>query len=30
VVNDKTGNVVQVSDKNDPNWVPDDRIKWRE
>ena len=30
IVNDKTGEVVQVSDKNDPNWVPDDRIDWEE
>jgi filamentous hemagglutinin len=29
VVNDRTGEVVQVSDKNDPNWSPDDRIQWK-
>ncbi len=28
VVNDKTGDVVQVSDKTDRGWIPDDRIKW--
>jgi uncharacterized protein RhaS with RHS repeats len=30
VVNDKTGEIVQVSDKNDDNWKPDDRIDWKE
>jgi filamentous hemagglutinin len=30
IVNDKTGQVVQVSDKDDPDWKPDPRIKWRE
>ncbi|MFJ2994832.1 colicin E5-related ribonuclease [Pandoraea sp. NPDC087047] len=29
VVNDRTGEVVQVSGKNDPGWVPDSRIKWK-
>lgn len=29
VVNDRTGEVFQVSDKTDPAWVPDSRIKWR-
>ncbi|MEJ5082329.1 colicin E5-related ribonuclease [Ochrobactrum sp. MYb379] len=28
VVNDRTGEIVQVSGKNDPNWIPDSRIKW--
>ncbi|RYC46202.1 hypothetical protein DEH81_08580 [Pectobacterium zantedeschiae] len=28
VVNDRTGEVVQVSDKNDPEWVDDSRIIW--
>nr|WP_246641803.1 colicin E5-related ribonuclease [Paraburkholderia edwinii] len=28
VVNDRTGEVVQVSDKTDPDWVADGRIKW--
>ncbi len=30
VVNDETGDVVQVSDKHDPNWIPDDRIEWED
>lgn len=29
VVNDRTGEVVQVSGKNDPGWIPDSRITWR-
>ncbi|CAJ5082169.1 haemagglutinin [Burkholderia pseudomallei] len=29
VVNDRTGEVVQVSGKNDPGWIPDSRIKWK-
>ncbi len=29
VVNDKTGEVVQVSDKKDSHWKPDSRIKWK-
>lgn len=28
VVNDRTGEVVQVSDKKDPNWADDSRIQW--
>ncbi|WGY71816.1 hemagglutinin repeat-containing protein [Burkholderia cepacia] len=28
VVNDRTGEVVQVSDKNDPSWTVDGRVKW--
>ena len=28
VVNDRTGEVVQVADKGDPDWVVDDRITW--
>lgn len=28
VVNDVTDSVVQISDKRDPGWVPDSRIKW--
>ncbi|WP_036254108.1 colicin E5-related ribonuclease [Methylobacter sp. BBA5.1] len=28
VVNDRTGEVVQVSDRNDPTWIPDGRINW--
>lgn len=28
VVNDNTGEVTHVSDKNNPNWVPDSRIEW--
>ncbi len=28
VVNDRTGEVVQVSGKNDPGWIPDGRINW--
>jgi hypothetical protein len=28
VVNDRTGRVVQISDKNDPNWIADGRIVW--
>ncbi|NHZ95633.1 colicin E5-related ribonuclease [Massilia sp. CCM 8734] len=28
VVNDRTGEVVHVSDKNDPYWKPDSRIIW--
>ena len=30
VVNDKTGNVTQVSDKKDPEWKPDSRIRWKD
>ena len=29
VVNDITGRVIQISDKNNPAWVPDDRIDWK-
>jgi filamentous hemagglutinin len=29
VVNDRTGEVVQVSGKNDPGWIPDSRITWK-
>ncbi|WP_354678914.1 colicin E5-related ribonuclease [Cupriavidus plantarum] len=29
VVNDRTGEVVQVSGKNDPSWIPDSRIQWK-
>ncbi|CAJ4752453.1 haemagglutinin [Burkholderia pseudomallei] len=29
VVNNRTGEVVQVSGKNDPGWIPDSRIKWK-
>ncbi|CAI8936653.1 hypothetical protein EMIT0P100_30320 [Pseudomonas sp. IT-P100] len=29
VVNDRTGEVVQISGKNDPGWIPDSRIKWK-
>ncbi|ABX18692.1 colicin E5-related ribonuclease [Burkholderia multivorans] len=29
MVNDRTGEVVQVSGKNDPGWIPDSRIKWK-
>jgi hypothetical protein len=29
VVNDMTGRVIQISDKNNPRWVPDDRIEWQ-
>ena len=28
VVNDRTGEVVHISDKNDPDWKPDSRIIW--
>ncbi|HCC5748407.1 MULTISPECIES: colicin E5-related ribonuclease [Gammaproteobacteria] len=28
VVNDRTGEVVQVSDKKDPEWADDSRIQW--
>lgn len=28
VVNDVTGQVVQVSNRNNLAWVPDDRIQW--
>jgi len=27
VVNDRTGRVVQISDRNDAGWIPDSRIK---
>lgn len=27
VRNDRTKEIVQLSDRNDPNWVPDDRIQ---
>ncbi|MBN3851328.1 hypothetical protein G3N58_31580 [Paraburkholderia sp. Ac-20342] len=29
VVNDRTGEVVQVSDKTDPGWIVDSRIQWK-
>ncbi|WP_429438155.1 colicin E5-related ribonuclease [Paraburkholderia youngii] len=29
VVNDRTGEVVQASGKNDPGWIPDSRINWK-
>ena len=29
IINDITNEVVQVSDKGDPNWVPDKRIVWK-
>jgi len=29
VVNNRTGEVVQVSGKNDPGWIPDSRIQWK-
>jgi filamentous hemagglutinin len=28
VVNDVTGQVVQVSNRRNPAWVPDNRIRW--
>ncbi|NWE25881.1 hypothetical protein HX877_09740 [Pseudomonas gingeri] len=28
VVNDRTGEVTQISDKNDSSWVVDSRISW--
>jgi hypothetical protein len=28
IINDRTGEVVQIGDKNDSNWVDDSRIKW--
>lgn len=28
IVNDRTGEVTQVSDKTDPNWIDDSRIVW--
>ncbi|MFT4810649.1 MAG: hypothetical protein ACI9LX_004017 [Paraglaciecola sp.] len=30
VQNDETGEIIQVSDKNDPNWVPDPKIEWKD
>jgi RHS repeat-associated protein len=30
IVNDKTGEVIQVSDRKDPDWRPDPRINWRQ
>ena len=30
IVNDDTGEVVQINDTNDPNWIPDERIRWNE
>ncbi|WP_414058550.1 colicin E5-related ribonuclease [Pseudomonas sp. HR96] len=27
VVNDRIGEVVQISGKNDPGWIPDSRIQ---
>lgn len=30
VVNDRTKEVVQISDRNDPTWVPDSRIEWND
>lgn len=29
VVNDRTGRVVQISDKTDPGFIPDKNIKWK-
>ncbi|WP_175002176.1 colicin E5-related ribonuclease [Burkholderia lata] len=29
IVNSRTGEVVQVSGKNDSEWIPDGRIKWK-
>jgi filamentous hemagglutinin len=29
VINDATNHVTQISDKNDPGWVPDRRIVWK-
>ncbi|RKP51963.1 colicin E5-related ribonuclease, partial [Pararobbsia silviterrae] len=29
VVNDRTREIVQISEKNNPHWIPDDRIKWK-
>ncbi|MBR8058571.1 hypothetical protein K6W17_27695 [Burkholderia dolosa] len=29
MTNDRTGEVVQVSGKNDPERIPDSRIKWK-
>lgn len=28
VVNDRTGEIVQISDKTDPRWIVDSRIRW--
>ncbi|MGE8567060.1 MAG: hemagglutinin repeat-containing protein [Achromobacter sp.] len=28
VINDRTGEIVQASDRTDPDWVADSRIKW--
>jgi filamentous hemagglutinin len=28
VINDRTGRVVQISDRTDPGWLPDSRIEW--
>lgn len=30
VVNDRTKEVIQISDRTDPNWIPDGRIVWSE
>ncbi|HDV6318942.1 hypothetical protein KTD18_07155 [Burkholderia multivorans] len=29
MVNDRIGEVMQVSGKSDPGWIPDSRIKWK-
>ncbi|MDR2220533.1 MAG: DUF637 domain-containing protein [Methylobacillus sp.] len=29
VRNDRTGEIVQISDKTDPNWIADSRIQWK-
>ncbi|MNV31736.1 hypothetical protein D3C71_1230560 [compost metagenome] len=29
VINDRTGEIVQVSDKTDPDWIADSRIEWK-
>lgn len=29
IINDVTGEVTQISDKNDKHWIPDSRIKWK-
>lgn len=29
VVNDVTGEIAAIADKNDPGWIDDSRIRWR-
>jgi filamentous hemagglutinin len=30
IQNDNTGEIVQISDKTDPDWIPDPKIEWND